>query len=201
VKRKWPPYVFEVILFIAFALAIVVHLSATRVVNSYFELHPLAVRDHWKWPVVCEIYALMIAAKGFEPANWVVAPILSQVLMYYVWLFLNVEPMPAEDGDRRIFKREYLAFVAMIITHIVGLWIILVHSWTTIAVAERYDLHPLVALLLWFMPPVPDIWNLVLVVQGHEPAKWLLIPILSQVILWPAVLVLDKKLTDYAFGE
>lgn len=91
-------------------------------------------------------------------------------------------------------KREWLQYVGGGILLLAGLWSIQVHNWATMAVDSYFGLHPLAARGLWELPLASQIYTLVIAAQGHEPAKWLMVPIISQVVLLPSALILNDKL-------
>lgn len=98
-------------------------------------------------------------------------------------------------------KREWLQYVGGIILLAAGLWSIQVHNWATMAVDSYFGLHPLAARGFWEFPIASQVYALMIAFQGHEPARWLIVPILSQVALLPSAVIWNDKLRRMSIAE
>ena len=98
-------------------------------------------------------------------------------------------------------KKEWLQYVGGFLLLVAGLWSIQVHNWATMAVDSYFGLHPLAARGLWELPALSQIFTLIIAFQGHEPARWLIVPILSQIILLPSALIWNDKFRQMSIAE
>ncbi len=91
-------------------------------------------------------------------------------------------------------KKEWLQSVGGILFLLSGLWSLNVHLWATTAVQSFFGLNPQLSRGLWELPILSEVYTLIIAAQGYEPAKWLVVPIVSQLVLFPVVMVIDEKL-------